>query len=130
MRIAGAVLAGMMAHAAVAQDVPVEMSTLGNQQVTVHLHPFLTEAERDTLRLVASNDQALALFVTKRVRHAAVAVAPGEGLFRNDMPVASAFAISDLRDAPTARSAALEGCEAARKSGPTCVVVLEVAPAR
>jgi hypothetical protein len=130
MRFAIAGVLAVLAGAALAQDVPTEVSTIARQQVTVHLHPFLTEAERTTLRVVATNDQALALFVTKRGRHSAVAVAPGEGLFRESMPVASAFAISDLRDAETARSAALEGCEAARKKGPACVIVLEVAPAR
>ena len=115
---------------ALAQDIPTEVQTLGKQQVTVHLHPFLTPEEQATLRVVASNEQALALFVTRPGRHAAIAVAPGEGFIRGGQPVASAVAMSDLPDTEKARTAALEGCEAARKKGPACVIVLDVAPAR
>lgn len=115
---------------ALAQDVPTEVQTLGTSQVTLHLHPFLTEEEQATLRLVASNEQALALFVPRAGRHAAIAVAPGEGFIRGGQPVASAIAMSDLPDTEKARAAAIEGCEAVRKKGPACVIVLDVAPAR
>lgn len=113
-----------------AQDVPVEVKTLGKQQITLHLHDFLTEEERATLQVVASNEEALALFVTRPGRHAAIAVSPREGFIRNGQPVASAVALSDLRDAETARKDAIADCGAAKKSGPDCVIVLEVAPAR
>ena len=115
---------------ALAQDVPTEVQTLGTTQVTVHLHPFLTAEELATLRVVATNEQALALFVTRPGRHAAIAVAPAEGFVRGGQPVASAVAMSDLPDTDRARAAALEGCETQRKSGPACVVVLDVAPVR
>lgn len=114
-----------------AQTVPTETSRLGDRQVTIHLHPFLTAEETALLRAVASSEQALALFVTgNRRRHAAIAVAPAEGLVRSGQPVASAFAIADLRTPADARTGALEGCMRARRSGPDCVVVLEVGPAR
>jgi hypothetical protein len=115
---------------ALAQDIPTEVQSLGTSQVTVHLHPFLTPEEQAALRLVASNEQALALFVPRAGRHAAIAVAPGEGFIRGGQPVASAVAMSDLPDTEKARAAAIEGCEAARKTGPACVIVLDVAPAR
>jgi hypothetical protein len=124
-----AALALLPLHA-LAQAVPTEVQTLGTSQVTVHLHPFLTPEEQGALRLVASNEQALALFMPRAGRHAAIAVAPGEGFIRGGQPVASAIAMSDLPDTEKARAAAIEGCEAARKKGPACVIVLDVAPAR
>jgi len=116
--------------AASAQTVTTEVQRLGKSQVTLHLHPFLTAEELATLRVVATNEQALALFVTRPGRHSAIAVAPGEGFIRNGTPVASATALSDLRDAETARTDAVTACTAARTKGPDCVVVLEVAPFR
>lgn len=113
-----------------AQTVPTEVQRLGNSQVTLHLHPFLTPEELVTLRMVATNEQALALFVTRPGRHSAIAVAPGEGFIRNGAPVPSATALSDLRDAETARADAVTACTATRTKGAECVVVLEVAPFR
>lgn len=126
----GGVVLALVAGMAAAQEVPQEVQTLGKQRITVHLHPFLTAEEQATLRTVATNEQALALFVTRPGRHSALAVAPAEGFIRKGQPVASAFAISDLKDTETARVAAVDGCEKVRKKGPSCVVVLEVAPAR
>ena len=111
-----------------AQTVPVETGVNGGSAVTLHLHPFLTADEVATLRLVASNDQALSLFVTSRKGHAALAVSPAEGFVREGKPVVSAVALSDLPDAEAARVAAVAGCDAARKASAPCVVVLEVAP--
>lgn len=128
-RFAFVIAAGLaVAGVAQAQQVPVEVHTLGKQQVKVHQHAWLTAEEVATLKLVATNEQALALFVTRPGRHAAIAVAPAEGFIRNGQPVASAVAISDLPNAPAARVAALEGCEKAKSKGAACVVVLEVAP--
>lgn len=123
-------LLALTAAAATAQSVPNETARLGGQQITLHLHPFLTADEAAMLRLVASNEQALAVFITNPGRHSALALAPAEGFVRNGQPVASAFAISDLQTPQDARTGALEGCERARRNGPNCVVVLEVAPAR
>lgn len=113
-----------------AQPVPRETSTLAGQQITLHVHPFLTAEDLTLLRLVATNEQALAVFITRSGQHAALAVAPAEGFVRGGQPVASAAALSDLPSPETARTAALEVCERARRSGPACVVILEVAPAR
>lgn len=101
---------------------------LGNQQVMIHQAEFLTQEEQATLALVGSNEDALRLFVTTPGRFAALAVSPAEGFIRGGQPVASAIALSDLPSRAAAQSAALEACNAARKSGPDCVVVLEVAP--
>lgn len=113
-----------------AQQVTTEVTRLGQQQVTLHVHPFLTEEELGTLRLVSTNEQALSLFVTRPGRHTAIAIAPGEGFIRAGQPVASATAISDLPNAETARADAMATCNAAKAKGPDCVVVLEVALAR
>lgn len=128
---ATAVLAlGVIASPLLAQEVPAEVQELGKQQVTVHVHPFLSGEELSALRLVATNEQALALFVTRPGRFTAIAVAPGEGFIRDGQPVPSATALSDLPDAETARADATAACNAARTKGPDCVVVLEVAPAK
>lgn len=116
--------------AAMAQQVPVETATLGKQSVTLHLHPFLTPEEVATLQVVASNEDALKLFITRPGRHSAMAVAPAEGFIRNGQPVESAKALSDLPNAEKARQAALAECNSTRKSGADCVVVLEIAPVR
>ncbi len=116
------VLAAGLAQA----GVPVEKSKLSGAKITLYLHPFLTEEEVMTLRLVASNKDALKLFVPSDAGFAAIALAPDEGFVRNGQPVASAFAIAGLPDAATAAAAALQGCEAARKTGPACVIVMEI----
>lgn len=120
----------MLASPLAAQTVRTEVSRLGDQQVTLYVHPFLTEEELTTLRLVATNQQALSLFVTRPGRHTAIAIAPAEGFIRGGQPVPSATALSDLPNAATARADAAKTCNAAKSGGPDCVVVLEVAPAR
>lgn len=125
-----ALLVAAMALPLGAQTVPTEASTLAGQQVTLHLHPFLTAEDLAILRAVATNEQALGLFLTRPGRHGAIAVAPAEGFLRGGQPVASAAALSDLPSAEEARQAATETCRRARRNGPDCVVVLEVAPAR
>ncbi|MBN2630031.1 MAG: hypothetical protein JXR75_05790 [Rhodobacteraceae bacterium] len=133
---AAVIVAGIMgaslgaARPAVAQQtVPAETTINGAATVTLYRHPFLTEAELATLRLVATDAQALSLFVPRGTGHAALAVAPGEGFVRNGTPVPSAVAIGDLPDLTAARKAALSACDTARRAKPACVVVLEVAPA-
>ncbi|TGD42335.1 hypothetical protein EEB11_13650 [Pseudotabrizicola sediminis] len=126
----GLVFAGMMAQAQVqAPSVPVEAGVSAGSAVNLYLHPFLTPEELTTLRLVATNDQALSLFVTSRAGHAALAVSPQDGFVRNGSPVPSAVALGDLPDAAAARAAALAACDQARVGQEPCVVVLDVAPA-
>lgn len=121
-------VAAGLAGAALA-EVPKEVSKLAGQQVTLHVHPFLDAAELSTLRLVATNKQALQMFVTSK-GYTAIAVAPKEGFIRDGAPAGSASAIGDLPDAASAAAAALAACDGKRKGGTACVVVLEVGPGR
>ena len=118
----------LVAGAAVAQDVPVEVAVLKGQQVTIHIQPFLNEEELAMLRLVQTNKQALGLFVTSSGGYAAMAAAPDEGLVRDGGFPPSVIAIGDLADAAAAQAAALAGCEEKRQGGAACVIVLEVGP--
>ncbi|MDP3264533.1 MAG: hypothetical protein U1E06_01330 [Tabrizicola sp.] len=130
--MAAKLLLGAMLLAAAplaAQTVPVETSTLGTSAITLHLHPFLTEEELTTLRLVMTNEQALSLFVPGTPGHAALAVSPDDGFIRVGAPMGSATAVADLPDAAAAAAAALAGCDAAKQTEAPCVVVLEIAPA-
>lgn len=113
-----------------AQDaVPVEVTTLGTSQVTLHLHSFLAQDELTVLRLVAQDANALALFVPAGEGFAAMAASPDDGFIRDGVPVSSAVALSGIADGATAQADALAACEAARKGAAACVLVLEIAPA-
>ena len=125
---AAAVLA-LAFGAARAQEVAVETTTLGTSTITLYLHPFLTEEELATLRTVATNAQALALFVPGKSGFAALAVAPEDGFIRNGTPVPSATAVGDLADAATASAMAIKACDGAKTGSAGCVAVLEIAPA-
>ncbi len=117
-----------LAQPALAQTVPTEVFSLDAVNVTVHLHPFLTEEETTTLRFVGQSPDALALFLPAGTSFGAIALAPDEGFIRDGMPVDSATAVADLPDEAQARDAALLECNAARTGGPACVIVLEIAP--
>ncbi len=110
--------------------VPTEVGVNGLSAVTLHLQPFLTEEELTTLRLVASNDQALGLFVADRKGFAAMAASPEDGFVRGGAPVKSAVALADFPNAAAASTEALAACDALRIGPSPCVVVLEVAPAK
>ncbi len=113
-----------------AQDaVPTEVSTLDGAAVTVHLQPFLSEQELGLLRLVATNSDALAVFVPDRNGFAAMAVSPDDGFIRDGVPVGSAVALSAMPDAATAAAEAIAGCEEKRTGTAPCVVVLDISPA-
>lgn len=112
-----------------AEDIPVETASLGAFAITLHLHPFLTDEELVTLRLVMVNQQALSLFVPGKAGFAALAVSPEDGFIRLGAPMGSATAVGDLPDAEAARVAALTGCEAMKQGTAPCVTVLEIAPA-
>lgn len=120
----------MMAGAARAEDVPAEVSTLDGAQITLHVYPFLKDQELQTLRLVATNSQALAVFVPGDKSHySALALAPADGFLKDGAPTETASAQSDLPDANTAAKAALDSCDAKRgKAGKPCVLVLEIGP--
>ena len=128
-----ALLAGIVVTAATAAGaggVPTESARLGESRVTLHVHPFLSGQELTALRLVMSNEDALAVFVPAKGGYAAMAVSPDDGFIRDGVPVASAVALAGLPDADTATAQALAGCDSAKAGAAPCVVVLEVAPAK
>lgn len=114
--------------AAFAQQVPNETYRMDGVQVTVHLHPFLSDEGLAMLRLVGQNRDALSLFVPEGARFAAMALSPADGLVADGLLAESAVAVADLPDLSAARSAALERCNAAKSGGPTCVIALDIQP--
>lgn len=111
-----------------AQQVKTEAYVLDGMQITLHLHPFLSDEGLAMLRLVGRNRDALSLFVPEATRFAAMALAPQDGLVADGLLAESAVAVADLPSLAAARNAALEGCNAARKGGPRCVIALEISP--
>lgn len=109
-------------------DVPVETNKTATALITLKLYPFLTKEETQLLRIMATNEQALAVLVPEGGGYGAIAIAPKEGFVRDGAPVPSAVAVAQFPDAAAAAADALGKCEAAKKRGPDCVVVLEVAP--
>ena len=128
-RIAGLVLGVGVAGAALA-DVAREVTKLGGSKITFWVQPFLDDTELATLRLVATNKDALNLFVPSTKGYAAIALSPDDGFMKGGAPAASATAIADLPDAESAAAKALEGCNAARKGAAECVIVMEIGPAK
>jgi hypothetical protein len=129
MRAKLGLLVAVMVAGTAGAEVPVETATLGASAITLHLHPFLTDEELATLRLVMTNEQALGVFVPDKSGFAALAVSPEDGFIRVGAPMGSAVAVGDLPDGAAARQAALAGCEAAKEGSAPCVTVLEIAPA-
>ena len=125
---ASAFMAGLTLPAHAADQT--EVTKLSGSVVTLHLHPFLTPEELVTLRVVATNEQALSLFVTSRTGHAALAISESDGFIRDGKPAASAIALADFETAQAAREAAIAACDTARQGTENCVVVLEVGPAK
>ncbi len=109
-------------------ELATETTVLGGSQITLTLPDFLNEQEVQTLRLVATNEQALSLFVPSNNGFAAIAIAPADGFIRDGQPVASAIAMAELASAEDARAKVLEACDKAKSGGDPCVVVLEVGP--
>jgi hypothetical protein len=128
--LAGLAIAGLGATGAAAQAVPTEVTRLDGAEVTLYLHSFLSAEDRTLLSVIAGSPDAMAALLGDAGGHAAIAVAPAEGFVRNGVPADSATAIAQLPDAATARREALETCNAMRRQGPDCVLVLEVIPIR
>lgn len=128
MRLLPLALLVSLAAPALADDV--ETTKIGKSVVTLHVLPSLDETELKTLRLVATNKQALAVFLPDGGKtFSAMAISPSEGFLRDGAPVASAVAIGGFPDAASAAQTVVETCDKARKkSSKACVVVLEVAP--
>ena len=73
------------------------------------------EDELMALRLVMTNEDALALFVPKSGGFAALAMSPDDGFIRDGAPAKSAVALADLPDAGTAAAEAAKACDGLRK---------------
>lgn len=129
MRVLGfAMVAAVLAGGAAFAEVPVEVSKIDGAKVTFYVHPFLDDSELATLRLVATQSQALKLFVPSDKGFAAIALSPDDGFIKNGKPAASASAVAELPDAAAAAAKALELCNAARKGAAECVIVMEISP--
>lgn len=126
LRLAG--MAAALAGSAAFAEVPVEVSKIDGAKVTFYVQPFLDAGELATLRLVATQSQALKLFVPSDKGYAAIALSPDDGFIKNGKPAASASAVAELPDAATAAAKALEMCNAARKGPADCVIVMEISP--
>jgi len=109
-------------------DVPREATNLGQFSVTLHVHPFLTEADLGILRMIAASPDALALFMPDTAGYSAMAASPDDGFLQSDQPAASVSALGGLPDAATAAQNAMAACQKASKSTKSCVLLLEVAP--
>ena len=134
-RVSGWTLAGVLvAQAALAGDVPVEVSKLDGAEVTLHVYPFLKDEELRTLRLVATNRDALSVFLPSKdkTHFGALALSPDDGFVINGAPADTAVALSDFPDAATAAKATVDACNAkrAKSAKKPCVTVLEVGPAK
>lgn len=123
----GAVMAGALCSPALA-EVPTEVSRIKGAKVTFYVHPFLDETELATLRLVATTEQALRLFVPSNTGFAAIALSPEDGFIKAGVPAVSASAVAELPDAAQAAAKALEICNAARSGAAECVIVMEISP--
>ncbi len=128
MKTLMAALLMLIAPAAQAEQA-TEVTTLGSSTITLTLWEFLTDEELTVLRLVATDANALALFVPDAAGFSALAASPDDGFIRDGVPAASAIALSGLADAEAARTSALAECTAKKAGAADCVVVLEVAPA-
>jgi hypothetical protein len=129
MRLVLAMITALLAIPAFAQDAAVETTEVEGTVVRLHVHDFLKADELQVLRLVATNADARGVFVPEGEGFAALAVAPREGFVRKGAPVPSATAVAGAETAEAAAAQATEACNGAKKRGPDCVIVLEVAAA-
>jgi hypothetical protein len=128
LALTAAVMMVLGAAGALLAEVPSEVTRLNGARVTLYVQPFLDETELATLRLVASQEQALKLFVPSSKGYAAIALSPEDGFIKDGKPAASASAVAELPDAASASAKALEMCDAARKGASPCVIVMEISP--
>lgn len=125
--LAGTIASTVLA-APVLAEVATETSAMGDFTITLYLHDFLTQDDLTTLRIVAKDKNALAMFVPEGGGFAALAASPDDGFIKDGMPATSASALSGLPDAASAAAQAIAACQAASKAKTPCVVLLEVAP--
>lgn len=117
---------GALAWGAAAQQT--QTFTHDSAEVRLTLPDALSAEDRSMLEIIAATPDVLATMLDTAAGHAAIALAPGEGMIQDGVPPASATALGGLPNAESARREALQRCEEARRGGPACVVVLEVAP--
>ena len=111
--------AGLMAAPAAAQPVTGEAARAmlfapDRVEVAVYPHPALDAQGRQILTQILRDQRY----------YAAVAMAPDEGIMSEAL-----VAAANYHDVASARSAALEQCNARRSGGQGCVVVMELRPA-
>lgn len=115
---------------AAAQAAEVQKARLGDRDITLTLHSFMTVEERQTLSLALSSAEVLAIFVAGQEGYGALAVSPDDGFIRNGQISPSAIALAGLPDAKTAAKEAVAACESKTKGQSPCVLALEIAPAQ
>jgi hypothetical protein len=120
----------LLVSPAFAEEAQVETSEIAASVVTFHKLPTLDDQEVQILRTVATNEQALQLFVPDASKgFAAIAISPSEGFLDEGAPVKSAIALSGFASAEQAAKASLAACDAARApEAEACTLVLEIAP--
>jgi hypothetical protein len=132
--IIGNARAGLICAAIAALGAPLhaqvatEVSTVGDFAITVYVQPFLTEEDLSILRMIATSQEALALFVPDAAGFSAMAASPDDGFIKDGVPVASVVALGGLPDAATALANAAAACAAAASTETACVPLLEIAP--
>lgn len=117
-KVRGAVLAILAAGAATAEPLTGEAARAAvfdtqAAEAVILPRPFLSEEDRKTLAVVAEQQKY----------YGAIAVAPSEGILST-----ATVAAANYHDVTTARSVALEGCNARRQGGRACVIVAEIRP--
>ncbi len=126
---AALVIASLLALSAPANaQAATEIAALGDYTVTLHLHAFLSPQDLEILRLIAADQQYLAMFVPQAAGFSALAASPEEGFVKDAAPVPSAVALGGLPDAATAAADSIAACQKIAASKTPCVVILEVAP--
>jgi hypothetical protein len=118
---------GLLAGAARADLPPLETADLGDVGVSIWTYNFPDADEADLLRMLMNTPSALQGWMPIS-GHGALAVAPEEGLWRAEGRVGSAVAVGGMGSAETAAAAARAACDALRRTGQGCIVVLQVAP--
>lgn len=129
MARAGAFFAALMTLSApLHAEVATEVSTVGAYTITLYVQPFLTEEDLSILRMIATSQEALALFVPGAAGFSAMAASPDDGFIKDGAPVPSVVALGGLPDAAAAMAGAVSGCAAAASTKTACVPLLEIAP--
>lgn len=113
-----------------AQDAPREVTRADGVEITLHRFDWLRPDDLATLQAIAQSPDARMMLLGPGGDFAALALAPEDGLLAADGVAGSAQAVAQVPDAANARAQALDLCNAARRGGRACAIVLEVAPLR